>query len=148
MTPEQKKIYDIQCASTKMLMDLQAKRDPNDDLAWWMRPIPKEAQVLDEEGNVFINARSLGYSEVSTYNRMRYNAGERLAEMREDKVARAFPDEVELSKRKNSAVNAFMDIFSVDVIKERFKKMMDNMFKPSHAELVAAEMRKVLKNEK
>lgn len=143
MTEQERKIYDIQTPATKYLMDQQRKRSPEEDSAWWARAIPKEAQVRDEEGNVFINARSLHFEEVRVYDKMRREAGGRIAEMRADKVERPLPEQWELATRKNKAIDAFMGIFSVEVIKNKFKEIMGSLFKPSHAEMVAEGMRKV-----
>lgn len=87
-----------------------------------------------------VATRPITYEETKTYKRMRYEAGERLTEMRQDKIER-LPDEVsKLEVRKKNAINAFMDKFTPHAIKDRFKKMMGGLFKPSHAEMVAAEM--------
>lgn len=134
-----KKILDIQCASTRTAL-LQSDEER---ALFHSLPIPKESQVRDEEGNIFLNERPITYEEAKVYQHMRYEAGERLAEMRKDTIGRPLIDEATLNTRKKSAIDAFMDKFSGTTLKEKFKNLMSSIFEPSHAEIMAEAMRKV-----
>lgn len=131
------KILEMQAPSTKRAL-LQSEEERR---AFHLTPIPKESQVRDENGEVFLNHRALSYEETVVYSRMRYEAGERIHEMREDKTVRI--DDAELKEKKQKAVSAFMDKFSVSAIRDKFKKLIESAFKPSHAEIMSEAMRKV-----
>lgn len=135
----EKKILDIQCASTRAAL-LQSDEER---ALFHLKPIPKESQVRDEQGNIFLNERPITYEEAKVYQHMRYKAGERLAEIRKDTIGRPLIDEENLNTRKKSAIDAFMDKFSGVTLKEKFKNLMSSIFEPSHAEIMAEAMRKV-----
>lgn len=101
-------------------------------------PVPKESQVKDENGEVFLNHRPLSFQETSTEESLRRKRGKLLADMRKEPAPKSISEE-----QKNRAKDAFMDKFSPKVIYDKFKDLMKGVFKPSHAEIVATEMKKL-----
>lgn len=133
----------MQCPSTKAAMLRQKERDPKDDLLYATRPIPKnylavpDAKSLDE----LVACRPITYEESKVYNKLRYERGKHIAMARGEKDAVSAPEE-----KKKSAINAFMDIFSPSVIRAKFKDLMVELIQPSHAEIMAEEVRKMRKD--
>lgn len=141
MTEEQQKIFDIQCESTKALMLAQMSRPEEDDYLYIAKlrstPIVKEAQCLKEDGTVDLNVRFVSQAEETLHKDARYKRGEIIARGRE-----ATEPTITEEKRERGAA-AFMRAFSVDALKHKFKMVMKDLFKPSHAEIMAEAMRKV-----
>jgi len=139
MTEKEQRILEIQQPSTRACLT----RPKDLDLEWLNRKIPKEAQVRDEEGNVFLNMRALTFEETRMEEGIRRARGGWLAQMRNEPHLSSVTEE-----KKHSAIHSFMTIFSVERIKDKFKELMGGLKKElSHAEKVAAAMRDVM-NEK
>lgn len=118
MNEREKKILDLQCASTRRTLE----RAPDLDLEWFKRKIPKDAQVLDEHGKIFVNHRPITFSEATIEQKLRYDRGSHLAIMRHEPDARSHEE-----KKKETAIHAFMNVFSVENIKEKFNELMKNV---------------------
>lgn len=160
MTPAEKKIYDIQSPQTKRLMDIQAGRKPEDDPKYaddqWFKAIPKEAQCVKEDGSVDLNVREVSQKEYDDYQALRYRRGKAFEEARtaylmkaakEGKIHISLMSQIETNhvmpteEVKEKAERAYMGTLAT--IKEKFKSLMESLFKPSYAEIVAEGMRKV-----
>ena len=57
-----KEATSVQCASTEAIL----QRDPSKDSEWQARPIPKDAQQYDGNGDVYVRERSITPFEVIT----------------------------------------------------------------------------------
>lgn len=164
MTEKEKKILEMQCASTRRCLE----RAPELDLAWLNRPVPKEAQVIKEDGSVDINLRALYdkdgrvLPEVQIAETAREHQAERFSQKRSEylhankhrinweKLGHMVDDpKRELDPhKKERATDAFMKVSVVQRIKDKFKEIMFGVKKePSYAEHVAQEMAR-LRNEK
>lgn len=115
MTEKERHILSLQAPSTRKCLE----RPSELDFEWLNRKIPKEAQVRDEEGNIFLNLRALTYEETRMEQGIRQKRGERLAQMRGEPDAKSVPEE-----KKLKGVFAFMNLFSREQIKEKFKALM------------------------
>lgn len=118
MTEKERKILEMQCPSTRRCLE----RPPDLDTEWFNREIPKEAQVRDEEGNVFLNMRALTYQETTMEEGIRRKRGAWISERRGDGNAKGVSEE-----RKLKGIAAFMNLFSPQTIKEKFKKIMSGV---------------------
>lgn len=101
-------------------------------------PIAMEAQCLKEDGTVDLNVRELGHEEAQFHEGVRRRAGSTLEQIRGDKAVSTLTQE-----KRERATNAFMERFSMDAIKNKFKAMMRSVFKPSYAEIVAQQMKDI-----
>lgn len=126
MTQEELKILELQCPSTRRCLE----RPPELDLEWLNRPIPKEAQVVDEDGNVFINARALTYEETRMEEGIRRKRGSWIATRRGEGDAKAVSEE-----RKQKGIAAFMQTNigavkqTVTAIKIKFSDLMAELIR-------------------
>ena len=100
MTPKEQKIFDMQAPSYREAMSQSEEKRAELRLT----PIGKNAQVLDENGNVFLNHRPISFMEAQIEHKCRYERGARIAEMRSEEDAKSFKDD-----KRQSAINAFMD---------------------------------------
>lgn len=136
------KIIDKQCESTKRIMLAQNARPIEDDDAYIslikFTPIVKEAQCVKEDGTVDLNVRELTQTEADFHQGVRGRRGLVIESLRNDKHVSTITEE-----RRERATNAFMDRFSLESIKNKFKAMMTGLFKPDYAEIVAEQMRKI-----
>lgn len=66
--------WEGQCASTMAALERQKTRKPEDDKEWANRPLPKEAQVRDDQGEVFIPKWSGDAKEVTVVEDIRRKA--------------------------------------------------------------------------
>ena len=134
-------IIDKQCESTKKLMLAQNARPMEDDSEYIslirFTPIAKEAQCLKEDGTVDLNVRELSQQEADFHNGVRQKRGSIISELRRDKPVSTLTD-----GKRERAQSAFMRTFSLAALKERFKKIMGDVFKPTYAEMMAEAMRK------
>lgn len=141
-------IISKQDSSTRALMLAQNARAIDDDNDYISKikltPIIKDAQCVKEDGSVDLNVRPIydengeELPEIKLAHEARSRSGQRLHEIRRDKPIRTITDE-----KKERASNAFMERFTLDAIKERFKKLMKDMFKPTHAEIMAEGLKKM-----
>lgn len=105
-------------------------------IAHRLSPILKEAQRIKEDGTVDLNIRAITQQEAEAYSSLRCARGEWIAESRKEEVKTL------TEGKKNKAVNAFMTLRTLEMVKDKFKELMGQIFKPQHAEIVAEEMRK------
>jgi ribosomal 50S subunit-recycling heat shock protein len=119
MTPEEKKIFDMQCASTRAALS----RPVELDLEWFRRPIPSSAQVLKEDGSVDLNLRAFTASEVKIEESLRLVRGQRIEEMRVEKT----PGVTLTEEKKERATAAWMKSRTMDAIKNVFKELMKDV---------------------
>lgn len=135
------KIFDIQCEETKRLLLAQTLRPESEDYAyiWKLKsePIKKDAQRVKEDGSVDLNVRPVTQQEADYFGKHRYERGGIIAKIRGDKEISTLTQD-----KKERASNAFVDKFSMETIKNKFKSMMKGLFKPDYAEIVADELRK------
>lgn len=123
-------------------------------------PIPKGAQVLREDGSVDLNVREISKEDYDAYQALRYKRGKWFEEVRtnylmkmaaEGKIHISLMDQIETAHVMppplviERAEKAYQGTLAT--IKDKFKALMDSMFKPTHAEIVAEGMRKAM-NEK
>ena len=154
MTAEQKeKLLNIQCESTKALMRAQAQRPIEQDLSYIRTikfiPIDKAAQCVKEDGSVDLNIRVFTNEELEKYDpehgsskiygRRRLKGGwlEELFHPKQ-RASSVMPGE----SARERARQAFMAGSTLDAIKNKFKTIMKDLFKPDYAEIVATELRK------
>ena len=137
MDEKQKKILEMQCPSTRRCLE----RPPELDTVWLNRAIPKEAQVLKEDGSVDLNLRALSAEDKEFYdgkNGMRRktgswfeNARTQYLESKKGKIDKALELKVETDHvipsrvKAENAVNAFM--LAGKSIKERFLAVMSGI---------------------
>lgn len=132
MNDKERRILEMQCPSTRRSLE----RPVDLDLEWFKRPIPKEAQVLDEQGNIFVNCRALTYQETKLEEGIRQKRGSWLAQMRNE------PEANPTEHKKESAINAFMNKFTPKALFDKFKELMGGAKKElSYAEKIAASMK-------
>lgn len=162
MSPEEQKLFDIQSPSYKAAMSQsQAERELHRISA-----VPKEAQCVKEDGSVDLNVRAITAAEAEFYDGdfgVRRKQGARFEEARiaylskaisEGKVHESLRKQLETphvmpnEETRQRAIDAWMGNRTVAKLKERFKAMMDVLFKPQHAEIVADEMRKLNQDDK
>lgn len=110
------KILSIQAPSTKQAL----LRPPEQDMQWHRREIKNwlavpEAVTWEEK----VAARPISFEEVKIENKLRYDRGEHLQKLRGD-VCETCVDE----QKKERATNAFMNVFSPEKIKDKFKQLM------------------------
>lgn len=151
VTEKQEKILSMQCESTRRAM----LRSPAEDEAWRSRPIPKEAQVLDKNGNVDLGVRHISVEEYELHEKMRRGRGEIFESVRKDylvnmaaagkinmeKFGHYFdtPHVLPDSEKRDRAIAGFMG--TLKSIAQKFKDFMGTIFEPSYAEKVADSMR-------
>lgn len=135
MTEKEQKIFDMQCASTKQAMLRKGDYDP--DANWppknWMA-VP-DALSIEE----MVACRPFTYHEVAIEERLRIKRGSLIAEARGDAPVSSVTD-----KKKETAIDAFMNIFSPERIKEKFKALMGTK-KVSYSDMVAEGMAQALR---
>lgn len=140
MTWEQKTI-DIQGPSTKELMLAQNERPLEDDFLHIAKiretPITKDAQCLKEDGSVDLNVREFTQKELVIEEKIRQERGEIIGKLRPEATASTLTEE----KRERGS-SAFMRALSVDALRHKFKMVMEGLFKPTHAEIMAESIRK------
>lgn len=129
-----KEVLEMQAPSTRRALE----RPESEDIEWLNRKIPLNAQVRDEAGNVFLNERRISYQEASVYYSLRSKCGERIAEIRKEMDVASVNVE-----KKIKAIDAFMGIFSPEVIKAKFKDLMKDLKTEGYAEMIARGMRKL-----
>lgn len=154
MTEAEQKIFDIQSPSYKEAMSQSESERRQHRLT----PIPKEAQCLKEDGSVDLNIREISQKEYDDYQALRYRRGKAFEEARtaylmkaakEGKIHISLMSQIETNHVmppdpvREKAEKAYMGLFSIAAIKDKFKDIMDSLFKPTHAEIIAEGMRKV-----
>lgn len=139
MTDREKLIFDMQEPSTKAALLRQKERPKEDDWLWITRPIPESYLAVPDAKNLneLVACRPITHQEAKVESTIRRLRGARIAQKRMEGEVSSVTEE-----KKEKAVNAFMDIFSLDVVKVKFKEMMGKAFTPSYAEIVAEEMKK------
>lgn len=120
-------------------------------------PIIKAAQVLKEDGSVDIAPRKITAEEEKAYEDFRMRRGAYFEEARGaylSKMAKAgkihhsllgqieTPHVMPPEEVKERAKRAWLGHFTPKAIKEKFAEIMGKIFKPTHAEIVAAEMKR------
>ena len=139
MTPKEKKILEMQCESTRRCLE----RPPELDLTWLRRPLPKEAQVVKEDGSVDLNVREISEEEYNREQKLRYGRGAQFEDARtnylmakKDKINwqrlghMITTDHVISSKEKiENAIMAFLKTNVVEKIKSKFKELMRDVKK-------------------
>lgn len=158
-------ILSLQSKDTQFLI-LEGKKRNEIEQALYVkekadRMIGKEAQVLKEDGSVDLNVRPITKEEAEAYQEFRRKRGAWIEEVRtaylmkkieEGKIDPSLPgikgmiDTPHVSpgiQVRERAVEAFVRGSILQVVKDKFKEIMNSIFKPSHAEIVAEEMRKM-----
>ncbi len=115
MTDKERQILEMQAPSTRACLE----RPRDLDLEWFNRELPKSAQVRDEHGEVFLNHRSLSYSETKTEESLRRARGGYLAELRNEAPAKSVSEQ-----KRRVAIEAFMSLMTKSGIKTAFKAIM------------------------
>ena len=116
MTNLNDKILSIQCESTRRAL----LRPEEEDWDWQHRPNPDNwlavpgASTWEER----VAARPISFKEARVENTLRYMRGMYLADMRNEEELSSVTEE-----KKKSAINAFMNLFSPDKIKAKFKEL-------------------------
>lgn len=147
MTPKEKEILDMQEPSTRAaLLEPEIDRKLRQ-----LTPIVKESQVTKEDGSVDLAPREITKEEYDAYQALRYQRGAAFEEARTaylmrmaalGKIHVSLMPQIETNHVmppepvKEKAERAFMGRFTFSAIKEKFKEIMDSVFKPSFAELV------------
>ncbi len=121
----------------------QNSRPLEDDWKYFSKirttPISTEAQCVKEDGSVDLNVRFISQAETTVHERSRRLRGGIIEELRgQNKHESTLSEE-----KKERAINAFMRTFSLDALKRKFKAMMGDLFKPSHAEIMAESIKRV-----
>lgn len=141
-----KKIIDIQDPSTKALMLAQNERPEEDDSQYFQKirltKVDMKAQCTKEDGTVDLNVRNISQKEANIEESLRLNRGEAIENLRPQATTPTLTEE-----KRDRGTSAFMRAFSVDALKHKFKMVMKDLFKPSHAEIMAEAIRKT-KDEK
>lgn len=139
MTEKEQRIFDKQAPSTKAAMLRQRERDPLDDWEYLTRPIPQEYLAVPDAKNVdeLVACRALTFQETVMEERIRQTRGAKIAEMRKEGDASAVS-----SERKQSAIEAFMDMFSPTVIKAKFHELMRDIKYPTYDQILAEALKK------
>ena len=134
-----KKILDLQQPSTRACLERPVEKDDE----WLSRIIPKEAQVVKEDGSVDLNVRIMTAGEVAMEEGVRRKRGSWIAGIRGES------DMLSVSEhRKLTAIDAFLNKFSFERIKDKFKALMGDVAKPkSYVEVMAEHINRI-KNEK
>lgn len=121
--------------------------------------ISKEAQCVTESGSIDLNVREITEKEYNDYQAFRIRRGAAFEEARtaylmraakEGKIHHSLLDKIETNHVmppliiKEKAEEAFLSNPNiVQRVKEKFKKMMDSIFKPQHAEIMAEGIKKM-----
>lgn len=123
-------------------------------------PIPQEAQRLKSDGSVDLGVREISKADYDSYQSLRYQRGAWIEEIRTKylmkmasmgKIHHSLMGQIETNHVTPAplvierAEKAYMGTLAT--LKEKFKAFMDDLFKPSHAEIVAEGMRRAM-NEK
>lgn len=162
MTEKERKILEMQCASTRRVLE----RSPDLDLEWFNRPIPKEAQVVKEDGSVDLNVRVLSKEEADFYN-AEYGASkiygrkrERgawfedartsylIAKAKEGKIHPKLLSHIETPHvmptpiKRERAIDSFMRSKPIQAIKDAFKSIMDGLKELTYIQKTSATPRK------
>lgn len=147
-----------QAPSTQACLD----RPKELDLVWLSRPIPKEAQVVKEDGSVDLNIRQFTKQEFDFFNQ-EYGASKIYGRVRERgkwfeeargmylrsaKIHDKLKDRIDTphvmpdAEKRERASEAFMKVGIIQKIKDKFKELMFGVKRePSYAEKIAAGMR-------
>lgn len=141
----EQKIIDLQEPSIRELMLMQNVRKPEDDYEYISRirltAVDQKAQCVKEDGTVDLNVRDFGNQELQIEKGLREKRGEIIQGLRGEPTTATITEE----KRERGA-SAFMRALSVDALKNKFRMVMKDLFKPSHAEIMAEALKKA-KNE-
>lgn len=117
----QKEILEIQAPSTRMALE----RPVELDLEWFNRKLPKEAQVLKEDGSIDLNVRSFSKTELAVEESIREKRGGWISQyFQTEDNAQTLTEE-----KKNTAIESFMKTRTVDWIKDKFKSLMADVKK-------------------
>lgn len=160
MSPEEKKIYDIQSPQTKRMMDMQAGRPLKDDAEYFARPLPnpEDYHCLKEDGSIDLNVRDISPEEYALHKGARLRRGAAFEEVRtaylmrmkaEGKIHPSLYHMIETEHVmppdvvRERAAKTWLGGFGLKAIKEKFSEIMGKIFKPTHAEIVAEEIRKM-----
>ncbi len=164
MTEKEQRILEMQAPSTRKCLE----RSPDLDLAWLRREIPKEAQVVKEDGSVDLNIRQFTKEEAEWYNPdtggssiygrnrkrgARFEAA-RASHLNSAKIHDKLKEQIETPhvmpspEKRDVAVEAFMKSRTVEAVKNAFKAIFETV---TSAETVIAQRwadtRKRWKNE-
>lgn len=139
MTDKEKRIFDMQAESTKAALLRQKDRPPEDDWLYITRPIPESYLAVPDAKNLneLVACRPITHQEAKVEGTIRRLRGARIAQKRLEGEVTSVTEE-----KKERAVNAFMDMFTPDIVKMKFKEIFGKAFKPSYAEIVAEEIKK------
>lgn len=153
MTEAEQKIFDMQSLSYKEAMgQSEAERKLHR-----LSPLPKESQCLKEDGSIDLNVREITQKEYDDYQALRYRRGAAFEEARtaylmkaasEGKIHPSLMSQIETNHVmppdvvKERAEKGFLGLFSVTKIKEKFKDIMDSLFKPQHVDIMAEALRR------
>lgn len=138
-TEKEKKILEMQAPSTREALSQSAA----ERIAHRLSEIPKSAQCVKEDDSVDLNVRFISANDEQAEQRLRRSRGAMIELGRDEKHATGFV--VPSQEVRDRAIKAYMGGFSVGAIKDKFSSMMKAMFAPSHAEIVAEQMRGVKK---
>lgn len=115
-----------QCPSTKKLLLAQSLRLIEDDASYKTKirfePVKKEAQCVKEDGTVDLNVRELKQEEADFHQGIRRKRGSVIEKIRGDKAIPTINEE-----KRERATNAFLERFSVDAVKNKFKAIMSSI---------------------
>lgn len=151
MTEKEAKILAMQQPSTrKALRESEADRKLH-----VISPITDKAQCTKEDGSVDLRVREISEEEYGLFESTRRGAGATFEEARtnylmakakEGKIHHSLLDKIETNhvmptlEQKQRAEKAFMGI--LQTIKQKFQDIISHLIKPSHAEIIAEEIRK------
>jgi len=118
MTEQELRILEMQAPSTRKCLE----RSRDLDLEWLSRPIPKNAQVLKEDGTVDLGIRAISTSEEALEKRIRINRGAWIEGRwaTEQKTPGVLPNE----ETKERAVESFLRSRTMQAIKNTFESIM------------------------
>lgn len=155
MSEKDQKIFDMQPKSTQdALLQSEIERKFHR-----YSEIPKEAECVKEDGSVDLNIRHITEEEHELYDGregLRRKAGERFEAARtnylrikasQSKIHSSLLSKIETdhvmpsAEVRDRAEKAYLGVLKS--ITEKFKQMWEHLFKPSHAEIVAKEMKRL-----
>lgn len=152
MTEKEQKIFDMQSPSYKAAM----AQSEDERKAHRLSAIVSNAQCLKEDGSVDLNIREISLEQEQAYLQFRRERGPAIEETRTaylkanlHKIHPKLHSSIETpyvippAERKERAIKGYMGGFTVKAIKEKFTEIMKSLFKPTHAEVVAGELRKM-----
>lgn len=146
MTEKERQILEMQAPSTRKCLE----RPPELDLVWLRREIPKESQILKEDGSVNINVRTMYGADgqllpdVVAANKARDFAGQEFesgratylkAKLAAGNAHKKLADQLDTehvmpsSEKRERAIEAFMKSRTLESIKSAFKALFEGAMK-------------------